>query len=70
MSKEEKAWAEALYLKSREADQCAAENARKALQEAEALRIEAEKARADIVAKMAGAIEKTHTDNLTPQTVL
>jgi hypothetical protein len=40
------------------------------LHDAEALRIEAETARADIVAKMAGAIEKTHTDNLTPQTVL
>ena len=70
LTAEQRTEAEALYLKSREADQRAAENARKALQEAEALRIEAEKARADIVAKMAGAIEKTHTDNLTPQTVL
>ena len=70
LTAEQRTEAEALYLKSREADQRAAENARKALQDAEALRIDAEKARADIVAKMAGAIEKTHTDNLTPQTVL
>jgi hypothetical protein len=70
LTAEQRTEAEALYLKSREADQRAAENARKALHDAEALRIEAETARADIVAKMAGAIEKTHTDNLTPQTVL
>ena len=70
LTAEQRTEAEALYLKSREADQRAAENARNALHDAEALRIEAEKARADIVAKMAGAIEKTHTDNLTPQTVL
>jgi hypothetical protein len=57
--------AEALYIKSREADAKAAQEAREALAEAERLRIESEKARADIVAKFAAMTENTLTYKVT-----
>jgi vancomycin resistance protein YoaR len=57
--------AEALYIKSREADAKAAQEAREALAEAERLRIESEKARADIVAKLAATTENTLTHKVT-----
>ena len=65
LSAEQRADAEALYIKSREADAKAAQEARAALAEAERLRIESEKARADIVAKLASATENTLTYKVT-----
>jgi hypothetical protein len=65
LSAEQRAEAEALYIKSREADAKAAQEARDALAEAERLRIESEKARADIVAKLASATKNTLTYKVT-----
>ena len=65
LSAEQRADAEALYIKSREADAKAAQEARAELAEAERLRIESEKARADIVAKLASADKNTLTYKVT-----
>ena len=65
-----RAKAEELFIKSREAEQKFIESTRKSVQDAERLRIEAEKARAEIVGKLGAVIKNTYTDNLTPQTEL
>ena len=70
MEGDARAKAEELFIKSREAEQKFIESTRKSVQEAERLRIDAEKARAEIVGKLGVVIKNTYTDNLTPQTEL
>lgn len=53
--------AEKLYLDSRKADEVARNNAAKMLAEAERLRIEAEKSRFEIVAKITDKVNNTPT---------
>ena len=53
-----------------QAEQKFIESTRKSVQDAERLRIDAEKARAEIVGKLGVVIKNTYTDNLTPQTEL
>ena len=70
MEGDARAKAEELFIKSREAEQKFIESTRKSVQEAERLRIDAEKARAEIVGKLGVVVKNTYTDNLTPQTEL
>lgn len=67
LTAEQRADAEKLFIESRNADTRAREATVKALQEAERLRMEAEKTKAEIVEKMAARINNTLTDNITVQ---
>lgn len=67
LSAEQRAEAEKLFIESRNADTRAREAVMKELREAERLRIEAEKTKAEIVEKMASGINNTLTDNITVQ---
>ena len=67
LSAEQRAEAEKLFIESRNADIRAREAVMKELREAERLRIEAEKTKAEIVEKMASGINNTLTDNITVQ---
>ena len=67
LSAEQRAEAEKLFIESRNADIRAREAVMKELREAERLRIDAEKTKAEIVEKMAAGINNTLTDNITVQ---
>jgi hypothetical protein len=67
LSAEQRLEAEKLFIESRNADTRAREAVMKELREAEQLRIEAEKTKAEIVEKMAARVNNTLTDNITLQ---
>jgi hypothetical protein len=64
LSAEQRVEAEKLFIESRNADTRAREAVMKELREAEQLRIEAEKTKAEIVEKMAARVNNTLTDNI------
>jgi hypothetical protein len=67
LTAEQRVEAEKLFIESRNADTRAREAVMKELREAEQLRIEAEKTKAEIVEKMAARSNNTLTDNITLQ---